>query len=63
MQKQQHYLFFREESGFTLIEILIYAVIFSVSAVFLVNILTSITQTQVRQTSINEVNQQVSFVG
>ncbi|MFA6407169.1 MAG: type II secretion system protein [Candidatus Paceibacterota bacterium] len=63
MQQRYPHIFFKEESGFTLIEILIYAVIFSVSAVFLVNILTSITQTQVRQTSINEVNQQVSFVG
>jgi len=49
-------------SGFTLIELLIYAAIFSVSAVFLVNILTSITQTQIRQASANEVSQQVSFV-
>ncbi len=49
-------------SGFTLIELLIYAAIFSVSAVFLVNILTSITQTQIKQTSANEVGQQVSFV-
>ena len=49
-------------SGFTLIELLIYAAIFSVSAVFLVNILTSITQTQIRQTSANEVSQQISFV-
>lgn len=51
------------QSGFTLIELLIYAAIFSVSAVFLVNILTSITQTQIKQTSANEVNQQISFVG
>ncbi|MFA5870582.1 MAG: type II secretion system protein [Candidatus Paceibacterota bacterium] len=50
------------KSGFTLIELLIYAAIFSVSAVFLVNILTSITQTQIRQASANEVSQQVSFV-
>jgi prepilin-type N-terminal cleavage/methylation domain-containing protein len=49
-------------SGFTLIELLIYAAIFSVSAVFLVNILTSITQTQIKQTSTNEVAQQISFV-
>ena len=48
--------------GFTLIELLIYAAVFSVSAVFLVNILTAVTQTQVRQTSINEVNRQISFV-
>lgn len=51
-----------ERSGFTLIELLLYAVIFSVSAVFLVNILTTITQTEVRQNSINGVSQQVSFV-
>jgi len=50
------------KSGFTLIELLIYAAIFSVSAVFLVNILASITQSQIRQTSANEVTQQVSFV-
>ncbi len=49
-------------SGFTLIEVLIYAVIFSISAVFLVNILTSVTQTEVRQNSMNNVTQQVSFV-
>lgn len=49
-------------SGFTLIELLIYAVIFSISAVFLVNILTSVTQTEVRQNSVNNVNQQLSFV-
>lgn len=49
-------------SGFTLIELLIYAAIFSISAVFLVNILTSVTQTQIRQTSTNEVTQQISFV-
>ncbi len=50
------------QSGFTLIELLVYAAVFSVSAVFLVNILTAVTQTQVRQTSGNEVNQQISFV-
>ncbi len=48
--------------GFTLIEVLIYAVIFSISAVFLVNILTSVTQTEVRQNSMNNVSQQVTFV-
>jgi len=51
-----------ERSGFTLIELLLYAVIFAVSSVFLVNILTTITQTEVRQNSINGVSQQVSFV-
>ena len=51
-----------ERSGFTLVELLLYAIIFSVSAIFLVNILTSITQTEVRQNSANNVSQQVSFV-
>jgi prepilin-type N-terminal cleavage/methylation domain-containing protein len=49
-------------SGFTLIELVIYMAIFGVSAVFLVSILTSVTRTQVRQASGNEVNQQLSFV-
>ncbi len=49
-------------SGFTLIELIIYMAIFGVSAVFLVSILTSVTRTQVRQASGNEVNQQLSFV-
>ncbi len=48
--------------GFTLVEVLIYAAIFSVSAVFLVSILTTVTQTQLKQASNNEVGQQVSFV-
>lgn len=49
-------------AGFTLIELIIYMAIFGVSAVFLVSILTSVTRTQVRQASGNEVNQQLSFV-
>lgn len=49
-------------SGFTLVEFIIYMAIFGVSAVFLVSILTSVTRTQVRQASGNEVNQQLSFV-
>ncbi|MBI2278999.1 MAG: prepilin-type N-terminal cleavage/methylation domain-containing protein [Candidatus Brennerbacteria bacterium] len=48
--------------GFTLIELIVYMAIFAVSAVFLVSILTSVTRTQVRQASGNEVNQQLSFV-
>lgn len=54
--------FFQKDSGFTLIEVLIYTVIFSVSAVFLVSILTTITRVQSRQTSVNEVNSQIGFV-
>ena len=52
----------KHREGFTLIELIIYMAIFSVSAVFLVSILTSVTRTQVRQASGNEVNQQLSFV-
>ncbi len=49
--------------GFTLMEVLIFAAIFAVSATFLVSILTSVTRIQVQQTAVNEVNQQISFVG
>lgn len=49
-------------AGFTLIEVLIYAAVFAVSAVFLVQILTTVTRTQLKQASANEVNAQVSFV-
>lgn len=48
--------------GFSLIELLIYVSIFAISSVFLVAILTSVTQVQVRQKSMNEVNHQISFV-
>ena len=51
-----------QRQGFTLIELLVYMAIFGISAVFLVSILTSVTRTQVRQASGNEVNQQLSFV-
>lgn len=53
----------KREDGVTLIELLIYAVIFGITAVFLVNILTAVTRIQLRQTSVNEVNQELSFVG
>lgn len=53
---------FRAKDGFSLVELLIYVGIFSISAVFLVSILTVVTQVQMRQTSIGEVNQQLSFV-
>ena len=48
--------------GFSLVELLIYVAVFSVSAVFLVTILTVVTQVQVRQASTQEVSQQLSFV-
>jgi len=50
------------KSGFTLVEVLIYTAIFAISAVFLVGILTAITRVQSRQSSVNEVNDQISFV-
>jgi len=53
---------FSGQAGFTLIEVLIYAAVFAVSAVFLVQILTTVTRTQLKQASANEVNAQVSFV-
>lgn len=43
-------------------EILIYIAIFSLSAIFLTAILTTVTQIQVRQTSANEINNQLAFV-
>ena len=49
-------------SGFTLIEMLIYTAIFSVVSIFLLNILTTVTRSQLRQASSGEVNQQISFV-
>lgn len=50
------------KEGFTLVEVLIYTVIFAVSSVFLVGILTAITRVQSRQASVNEVNAQITFV-
>lgn len=49
-------------AGFTLIEVLIYIVIFTISATFLTAILTTITNVQNRQGSTNEVNNQLAFV-
>lgn len=45
-----------------MIELLIYIAIFAVISIFLVAILTTFTKIQVRQTSVNEVNRQVTFV-
>lgn len=54
--------FSQKSEGFSLVELLIYIGIFSVSAVFLISILTVVTQVQLRQTSVGELNQQLSFV-
>ncbi len=48
--------------AFSLIEVLIYIAIFSLSAIFLTAILTTVTQIQSRQTSSNEINNQLTFV-
>lgn len=48
--------------GLTLIEMLIYLAIFTVSAVLFVSILVAVTRVQNQQLSMDEVNQQLSFV-
>lgn len=52
----------KKEKGFSLIELLIYIGIFVASSVFLVSILIIFTRIHLQQTSINTVNQQISFV-
>ncbi len=51
-----------KKSGFSLVELLIYVGIFAVSSVFLISILTVVTQVQLKQVSVSELNQQLSFV-
>lgn len=51
-----------KNKGFSLIEVLIYISIFSVAAVFLVAILMAVVKIQTRQSSANEINQQLTFV-
>jgi len=53
----------KKSGGFSLVELLIYVGIFAIAAVFLVSILTVVTQVQLQQSSVHEVNQQLSFVG
>lgn len=48
--------------GFSLIELLVYVAIFVMSSVFLVSMFIIFTRIHVRQSSLNEVNSQVSFV-
>jgi len=52
----------KQREGFTLIEVLMYLAIFSISAIFLINILSSSIKVQSQQSIANELNQQVSFV-
>lgn len=50
------------KKGFTIIELVVFVAIFTVTAIFLVSILTTVTRTQLRQSSVNEVNGQIAFV-
>lgn len=50
------------KNGFSLVEILIYIGIFSISAVFLVSILTVVARIQLNQSSVHELDQQLAFV-
>lgn len=50
------------EKGFTLIELVVFVAIFSVAAIFLVSILITVTRTQLRQSSVNELNAQIAFI-
>ncbi len=52
----------RTESGFSLVELLIYIAIFAITAVFMVAILTTITRIQNRQSTQNAVASQIDFV-
>ncbi len=59
-----HYLLFsgRKRSAFTLIEMVIFTAIFTVTIIAFISVLISITRTQVRQSAVSEVNQQSQFV-
>ncbi len=48
--------------AFTLLELVIFTAIFSVTIIAFISVLISITRTQVRQTAVTEVNQQSQFV-
>ncbi|MFB6212810.1 MAG: type II secretion system protein [Candidatus Magasanikbacteria bacterium] len=52
----------KKEKGFSLVELLIYIAIFATSSVFLVSMLMIFTRINLRQNSVNEINQQISFV-
>ncbi|MDO8752197.1 MAG: type II secretion system protein [Candidatus Wolfebacteria bacterium] len=52
----------KQNSGFSLVELLIYIAIFVVSGTMLVAILTSVTRVQVRQNSVNTVNRDIEFI-
>lgn len=51
-----------DREGFTLVELLLFAAIFTVAAMILISVLVSVTQVQVRQAAVAEVNQQSQFL-
>ncbi|PIY95761.1 hypothetical protein COY65_02385, partial [Candidatus Jorgensenbacteria bacterium CG_4_10_14_0_8_um_filter_39_13] len=53
---------FKSQSGFSLMELLIYVAIFTGSAVLLTAILSSTGRIQVRQSAVDELNQQTFFI-
>ena len=52
----------KKQRGFSLVELLVYIGIFTAVSVFLVGIFIIFTRVNIHQTSINEVNDQISFV-
>src|SRR5512140_846673 len=52
----------RKRKAFTLVELVIFTAIFTVTIIAFISVLISITRTQVRQTSVAEVNQQSQFI-
>lgn len=51
-----------KDKGFSLMELLVYVAIFVASSIFLISILFIFTRIHLRQTSVNEVNNQLNFV-
>ena len=52
----------KSDAGLTLVELLVYTAIFTMSALFLVGILGVTTKVQTRQSSVNEINQQIAAI-
>ena len=52
----------KKQRGFSLVELLVYVGIFAAVSVFLIGVFIIFTQVNIHQTSINEVNDQISFV-
>jgi type II secretory pathway pseudopilin PulG len=52
----------KDMKAFALIELIVYIAIFAIIATFLIGMLTTVTNVQIRQTSVNEVTEQLNFV-